>query len=138
VKPVLADTGFLVAIYDKRERHHSACVQAYQSLDNPLVTCAPVMAEALYLLRSVPDACDGLLASVAEKILEIPFRLGESAASVQRIMKKYRDIPADFADACLIQMAEELDTGDILTLDGDFRHYRWHRNRTFRLLVPLN
>jgi predicted nucleic acid-binding protein len=138
VKPVLADTGFLVAIYDKHERYHSACVQAYESLDNPLVTCEPVIAEALHLLRFVPDASDGILASVAEGTLEIPFRLGESAASVQRIMKKYRHIPADFADACLIHMAEELDTGDILTLDSDFKHYRWRRNRAFHLLVSLD
>jgi len=52
-------------------------------------------------------------------------------------MRKYRDIPADFADACLIQMADELDTGDILTLDSDFKHYRWRRNKSFHLLIPL-
>lgn len=52
-------------------------------------------------------------------------------------MRKYRDIPADFADACLIQMADELDTGDILTLDSDFKHYRWRRNKSFNLLIPL-
>jgi predicted nucleic acid-binding protein len=52
-------------------------------------------------------------------------------------MHKYRDTPADFADACLIHMANQLDTGDILTLDSDFGHYRWRRNRRFRNLVPL-
>jgi len=44
---------------------------------------------------------------------------------------------ADFADACLIQMADELDRGDILTLDSDFAHYRWRRTRPFRMLIPL-
>lgn len=138
MKPVVADTGFLVAIYDKRERQHAPCVRTYQSLNNPLVTCEPVLAETLHLLSAVHGAADNLLASVAEGILQIPFKVSESAAQVQKIMKKYRDIPANFADACLIHMADELDTGDILTLDGDFAHYRWRRNRTFNLLIPLD
>jgi predicted nucleic acid-binding protein len=52
-------------------------------------------------------------------------------------MRKYRDTPADFADACLIQMADDLNTGEILTLDSDFRHYRWRKSKAFRLLIPL-
>lgn len=50
-------------------------------------------------------------------------------------MQKYRDLPISFADACLIQMADELDTGDILTLDSDFEHYRWRKTRHFNLLI---
>ena len=53
-------------------------------------------------------------------------------------MQKYADIPASLADGCLIQMAEELNTGDILTLDSDFRSYRWRRNRPFRLLLDVH
>jgi predicted nucleic acid-binding protein len=53
-------------------------------------------------------------------------------------MSKYADTRCDFADACLIAMADQLDTGDILTLDRDFKHYRWRRNRSFRLLIPLD
>ena len=135
--PVLADAGFLVAVYNKRERYHRVCTEVYQSLDQPLVTCEPVLTESLHLLRSTPGAGDALLASVEEGILEIPFRLSESTAAIRKIMKKYRDLQADFADACLIHMADELGTGDILTLDSDFRHYRWRRNKSFRLLVPL-
>lgn len=137
MRPILADAGFLVAVYNKREPYHSVCVTIHQSLDNPLATCEPVVAEALHLLRFTPGAVDGILASVEEGILSIPFKLSESADPVRRIMKKYHDFPADFADACLIHMADELDTGDILTLDSDFAHYRWRRNRPFNLLIPL-
>jgi hypothetical protein len=37
----------------------------------------------------------------------------------------------DFADACLVDMANVYDTGRILTLDSDFRIYRWARKRPF-------
>ena len=137
MKPILADAGFLVAVYNRRERYHSTCLSIYESLDNPLATCEPVIAEVLHLLRFTAGAADNILASIEEGILEIPFKLSESTASVRKIMRKYHDLQADFADACLIHMADKLDTGDILTLDSDFAHYRWRRNRTFRLLIPL-
>lgn len=132
------DTGFLVALYDKREPMHRRCLQIYDSLVEPLVTCEAVVSEALHLLRHAPAAVDGILASVDQRILEIPFVLAESAATVKALMAKYRDIPADFADACLIALADQLDTGDILTLDSDFAHYRWRRTRRFNLLIPLD
>jgi predicted nucleic acid-binding protein len=69
--------------------------------------------------------------------LQIPYRISDTAHDVAELMVKYADTPCDLADACLIAMADELDTGDILTLDTDFVHYRWRRNRRFRMLVPL-
>jgi len=138
VSPILVDTGFLVALYDRREPMHNICRQINEQLENPLATCEAVIVEALHLLRSLPKARQDILASIDLGILEIRFRLSESAGHVQTLMEKYIDTPADFADACLIRMADELDTGDILTLDSDFRHYRWRRNRAFRMLIPLD
>ena len=137
MKPVLVDTGFLVALYDRREPMHKACLRLHQELENPLVTCEAVLAETFHILKALPIAQQQILASVAEGILTIPFRLNSAAARVQTTMLKYRDTPASFADACLVQMADELNTGDILTLDSDFRHYRWRQTRHFNLLIPL-
>jgi len=36
-------------------------------------------------------------------------------------MRKYSDLPSDFADACLIHLADELNTREILTLDRALR-----------------
>jgi predicted nucleic acid-binding protein len=41
------------------------------------------------------------------------------------------------ADACLVQLADSLGTGRILTLDSDFNVYRWRRSRRFELLLDL-
>jgi predicted nucleic acid-binding protein len=126
-----------VALYDRREPMHQRCLRAYDALNCRFVTCEAVVCEALHLLGHSPAAVDGVLASIEQGMLEIPFKLNESARSVRAILRKYRDTPADFADACLIAMADELDTGDILTLDGDFAHYRWRRNRPFKMLISL-
>ena len=116
---------------------HDVCRRFHDQLENPLATCEAVIVEALHLLRPLPKAKQDILASIDLGILEIRFHLSESAGHVRTLMEKYIDTPASFADACLIRLAEELDTGDILTLDSDFRHYRWRRNRTFRMLIPL-
>lgn len=131
------DTGYLVALYDQRDPMHAACLRVHRELENPLVSCEPVIGEALYLLQSLPVAQQCILMSIDEGILEIPFRLVTVAREVRETMEKYRDTPADFADACLIQMADELNTGDILTLDSDFKHYRWRKTKPFRLFIPL-
>jgi predicted nucleic acid-binding protein len=138
VRPVLVDTGFLVSIYDKHEPRHGVCLRVHAALPNPLVTCEAVVAESLHLLRRTPEAADGILASVEAGILQVPFQLLPFAGTVRTILRKYRDTPADFADACLIHMANELNTGDILTLDSDFKHYRWRRTRHFHMLIPMD
>ena len=63
--------------------------------------------------------------------------LSRSASELQRILRKYQDRQVDLADACLIHLAGEFSTGEILTLDRDFEVYRWGRNKRFELLVPL-
>jgi hypothetical protein len=137
VTPVLVDSSFLIALYDCSDFYHTRCLRAYELLDRKLVTCEAVITESVYMLRYARGAAEALLAGIECGALEIGFRLSEAAGSIQTIMEKYRDTPADFADACLVHMADELDTGDILTLDNDFTHYRWRRNRHFRMLIPM-
>ena len=136
--PALVDASFFVALYNRREAAHQCCVEFYQELDSQLVTCEACITEALHLLGHAEAAVDAIFTSLERGALEIPFHLGSDFRSVKRLMDKYRDTPCDFADACLIRMADELDTGDILTLDSDFIHYRWKRTRRFNLLIPLD
>ena len=138
MKPVLLDTGVVVALLDRSEQHHGRCAAALQDLHLPPVTCEAVIAEACYLLRGIPGAPEAVIANVAAGIFQIQFELSHCAPDIQRLLRKYRDQRIDFADACLIQMAAELRTGEILTLDRDFELYRWGGNRPFRLLVPLD
>ena len=137
MQPILLDTGVIFALFDRDEQAHARCVEALRNIYRPLVTCEAVINESCYLLRRKPDAVEAMLTNIANGLFQISFELSRSVQHVQNILEKYRDTPADFADACLICMAEELDTGDILTLDSDFKHYRWRRNKPFRLLIPL-
>ncbi|MGA8042046.1 MAG: PIN domain-containing protein [Terracidiphilus sp.] len=138
MQPVLLDTSVIFAWLNRRDRNHERCVAAVSGLRQPIATCEAVISESCHLLQSQPAAIDIVLANVTRGNFQIPFRFTECAVQVQDLMRKYRDTPADFADACLIAMANTLNTGDILTLDSDFKHYRWRRNRAFNLLIPLD
>lgn len=137
MKPVLLDTGVVVALLDRSEKHHMQCADLVSRLARPIVTCEPVIAESCYLLRRLSGAPEVVLENVARGVFLVPFQLSRAAVAVQTIMRKYADLPANFADACLIRLADELNTGEILTLDRDFAHYRWRKTRRFELLIDL-
>ena len=117
----------MVALFDPDERRHSECLALVQGLQRPLVTCEAVVAESCYLLRRLRGAAEAILDNVARRTFYVSPVLENSAASVQSIMRQYRDHSIDLADACLIHLADELDTGEILTLDSDFLFYRWRK-----------
>ncbi len=135
MKPVLLDTGCIVALLDRSERNHRRCAETVRELDAPLVTCEAVIAEACYLLRELRGAADVVLQNVERGTFEIPFRLDRASKAIRLLMRRYATVPMDFADACLVHMADELDTGRILTLDDDFAVYRWRRSRVFDRLL---
>jgi uncharacterized protein len=134
VKPVLLDTGVIVALLDRSERLHDACAEAVREIEAPLITCEAVIAESCYLLRNLAGTSEAIIENVAAGIFQIPFQLSREAAGVKHVLRKYRDRRIDLADACLIRLADEFGTADILTLDNDFAVYRWGRNRAFRML----
>ncbi len=135
--PVLLDTGVIVALLDRDERRHAECAAVLESMDAPLVTCEAVIAEACYLTRRLRGAPEAILKNVAGGTFEIPLRLTDCADAVQRILRKYRDREVDLADACLVHLAGELRSGDILTLDRNFLVYRWGGNHPFRPVIAL-
>ena len=135
--PVLADASFFVALFNDREQGHTRSKAAYNSYAGPLFTAESCITEALHLLGHAQAAVKAILKNVRQGALVVPFRLGDCASEIGYLMSKYADTPCDFADACLIHMAEQLNTGDILTLDSDFKHYRWRRSKHFRMLIPI-
>jgi predicted nucleic acid-binding protein len=138
VKPVLLDTGMIVALLDPTDNFYTRCSDAMADVTAPLVTCETVIAESCYLLRDVEGAAEAILHSVATREFLIPISLADAAVPVRRIMAKYQDRNIDLADAFLIHLADEFSTGDILTVDRDFRIYRWGRNNHFQVLVDLD
>lgn len=54
---------------------------------------------------------------------------------IEELMAKYRDLPMDFADSCLVYIAETIDIDAIATIDRDFTVYRIKDSRTFKMAI---
>lgn len=58
----------------------------------------------------------------------------QELASMYTLIKQYRDIPMDLADASLVAAAEVLEQRQIFTLDKDFYIYRLPENQAFEVV----
>lgn len=132
---MLVDTGPLVAILSRRDQYHEPCVRVLGNLPPPLLTCWPVLTEAIWLLRAHPSAVQELLRSFRSGLLRLLVLDEESVAWVADFLARYRRVGAQAADAALMYLAERESIDTIFTLDRrDFSVYRLRGNRTVRLL----
>ena len=56
--------------------------------------------------------------------------------AVSRLIRRYRNVPMSFADACLVRLLEGMGNASIMTLDADFRIYKQEGRRVIPLLIP--
>jgi uncharacterized protein len=135
---VIADTGFFLALANRRDRHHSRARERSRGLREGLVTTWPVLTETCHLLLRAlgPEAQLRFVAGLTRGAVEI-FQLEPAhLPRARELMERYRELPMDLADASLVIVAEALGSGRILSTDErDFRTYRFKRHRPFENLL---
>ena len=92
-RAAIADTGPLVAYFDRAERNHAWALERIRELQAPLLVCEPVLAEAMYLLGELPKAQDALFALIENGALRIAFHVEEHVPALRALHQKYRDRP---------------------------------------------
>lgn len=130
---VLVDTGPLVALLNRRDRHHEWVRECFGEIAPPLLTCEAVMAEVCFLTQRGGGSADEVLDLVDRGVVNLTFRLAEQLEGVQRLLKRHADQGVSLADACLVRMSELHADAVLLTLDSDFRVYR----RLGRQAIPV-
>lgn len=141
MKNILVDTGFWVAINRPKDKDHEKAIQWL--IDNRdtnyrFATTWIVMCETFYLIKNLVSYRKAveLFESYSRSDFEIFNLEKEHSSRVIELMKKYDDLDIDLADISIVILAEQLDTGDILTVDSaDFAALRWNRNRRFKQLL---
>lgn len=133
----LVDTGPLVSMFDRSDKHHKWTVATLATITGALVTCEPVLTEACFLLKRHYGSTDSIFKLLARGLLRIDFDLGVEHKRVQQLMGRYADLPTSLADACLVRMAELSSNSRIMTLDSDFAVYRQHGRQAIPMLMPL-
>jgi uncharacterized protein len=131
---LLVDTGFLLALLDKKDRHHAKAMAWAHSHAEGWITTWPVLTEAVYMLTTHLDARSAVhvmddVTSGALQVWDIP---QAQVGTLSSLMKRYKSLPMDLADASLVLLAEHLGTGRILTTNQrGFAAYRWKNRQPF-------
>lgn len=114
---VMVDTGFWLALANKKDEHHEKAKSTLATLNSPLITTWPVMTEtcSLPLMRLDANAPLAFIKSYGAGAFKT-FDLSEKhAGRIHELMEQYANLPMDLADASLVILAEHLGHGRILS-----------------------
>ena len=116
----------------------SLAKKQFQKLINEqFITTWCVVTETCYLLqkRVGIDAPKIFIHKISTGKLQVFDLKIKHCQRIEELIQKYRDLPMDLADASLVILAEELGSGQILSVDyRDFNTYRWKNMEPFQNL----
>jgi predicted nucleic acid-binding protein len=128
----------LVAFFDRSDADHEWTKEQWAQAPVPMLTCEPVLAEAVYLLREhagLPG--EKVLALFERKVIDAPFSLEANAGPVAHLLEKYNDQGMQLAEACLVRMSELKHNCRVFTLDKqEFQVYRRFERQVIPLVAP--
>jgi predicted nucleic acid-binding protein len=131
----IMDTGPWVALIDRSEARHAECVQWLKHFSGSLYSTEAVLTEVLYLLNFSTRAQCAAIDFVLKAVVEIVPASIESLRKAKNLMKKYADLPMDYADASIVCLATETGMQNIVTLDKkDFTIYKLPKKKCFTIM----
>jgi predicted nucleic acid-binding protein len=129
----IADTGFLVAFGNRRDRYHAWALELANRITEPLLTCEPVLAETAFHLGSSAL----VLAYVREGLVQPALVIADHMARLTELATRYANRKPDLADLCVIRLSELHPKHSVITTDlADFRVYRRGRREAIPLIHP--
>ena len=131
---LIADSGFLIALFDAREPHHAAAQSFLQRQPQPLITVEAVLVEVSFFLAGGQRRA--FLSAVAAGALPVMPMEANSHRRIAELSAKYDALAPDYADLALIDLAERTSLHAVLTLDvHDFSIYRIKGRTCFDLVA---
>ena len=128
---IAVDAGPLIALFKRSDRHHKAALAFLaRSESATLVTNMLVVGEVAAILGGHHKDLVLGLNWILENV-EIDHGAGLDLPRSIEIVEKYKDLPADLADASLVALCERRGTNLVASVDQDFDIYRLPRNRKF-------
>jgi predicted nucleic acid-binding protein len=129
----IADTGFLVAFANCKDRYHEWALAIAEQVTDPLLTCEAVIAEASFHLQNTWL----VLAMINEGLIRPAFNLIHELTHLLELAHRYRDRKPDLADLCIIRMSELYPAHSVITVDvNDFRVYRRNKRERIPIISP--
>lgn len=133
----LLDTGPLVAYLDANDRAHEEIVHCLEPFVGRLLTTSAVITESMYFVAGSEDGVEAIAEFVA--VNRVAIRGSERPPELRAaatLMRRYGNLPMDYADATLLLLADGADVDSILTLDRrGFAAYRTPAGKALRLVL---
>lgn len=136
MKPVIFDSGSLVAWFCPRDEHYAWALRTFAQIPPGGIVCEAVLTEVCYLAAKEGVARDKVIEFVVEGGLQVVF-LGTELPAIGELLTRYADTPMDFADACVVRLAELHADATVCTTDGHFKFFRKHERENIALLAPF-
>jgi predicted nucleic acid-binding protein len=125
----------MIALIHADDNEHRRCREVFAVMNESLGTVWPAVAEAMHLLSFSWQAQEALWEMIETGAVEIMPLGVDDVPRMKELMRKYRDLPMDLADAGLVRVAERERVRRIFTLDRrDFQIYRPARIGRFTIL----
>jgi len=134
-KCAVIDSGPLVAAFDRRDASHPSALSFFKSFQGKLFSTIAVLTEVNHLLDFDIRAQLAMLDWVLSGGLEVIELDHSDLKAIRHLTQKYADLPADFADASLIAIAEKMNIEYVVSIDSDFYVYRTLSNRHLTNLI---
>ena len=133
MQSIIIDSGPLIALFNGKDRYHQQAVSFIQKLQGNLHTNIAVITEVVHMLDFSQQAQQDFLVWVEQAVIIDQSTL-EDWSHIVSLLRKYADLPADFADASLIVLCDRLNTRDVASVDSDFTVYRNYLKKPFNNL----
>jgi len=135
MRKILIDSGPLIALFDSSDKYHQKAIEFIKSNKFQLITTIASITETLHLLDFNRNAQINFLEWVSRGAVEISSIEISDFKRLKELTEKYRDLPMDFADSCLVLLAEKLSINTIATIDRDFSIYRIKGQKKFKTIL---
>jgi uncharacterized protein len=132
---ILVDSGPLIALFDSSDKYHQRTVEFIKSNQFFLITTIASITETLHLLDFNRNAQLDFIEWVYRGGVEIVNIINQDFLRIKELTEKYRDLPMDFADSCLVFLAEKMGISTIATIDRDFSIYRIKGKKAFKTIL---
>lgn len=120
---IVADTGAIVALIDRSDRHHKALRTLYENDPSAWVLPWAILPEVDYLVGAhvSPRAQEAFLADLADGTFSVSWGDEADLDEARRLSERYEKLRMGLVDAVVIATAVRVKASAIATLD--LRHF---------------
>lgn len=136
MRTAVLDTGPIVAWLCPKDAHHTWARRAFAQIAPGSLICEAVITEVCHLAAKEGIASAKVI-SFIERARLTPVPLSNELAAIRKLLERYADAPMDFADACVVRLAEMNGALQVCTIDAQFQFFRKNERESITLIAPF-